>query len=69
MSSALESALELIEIAYLKDGEQVLGVYDAPLRFKLDDSVPITPLAITIVEQIKAVKDTLDGIILSIRVP
>ena len=45
-----------------------MGVYDAPLRVKLDDAVPITQLAITIAEQIKTIKDTLDAIILSIRV-
>ena len=69
MASALESALELIEIVHLKEGEQILGVYDAPLRCKQDDAVPVSALAVTIAEQIKTQKDTLDALILSIRVP
>ena len=68
MSSALESAMELIEMVYVKEGEQILGVYDAPLRIKQDDSVPVSPLAVTIAEQIKVQKDVLDALILSIRV-
>ena len=69
MASALESALELIELVYLKDGLKVVGVYDAPLKVKNDDAVPITSLALTIAEQIKSHNDTLDVIVLSIRVP
>ena len=69
MASALESALELIEMVHLKEGEQILGVYDAPLRCKQDDAVPVSALAVTIAEQIKTQKDTLDALILSIRVP
>ena len=46
-----------------------MGVYDAPLKVKNDDAVPITSLALTIAEQIKSHNDTLDVIVLSIRVP
>ncbi len=53
MSSALESALELIEMVYLSGHDQILGVYDAPLRFKSDESPSLSALSLTIAEQIK----------------
>ena len=46
-----------------------MGLYDAPLKVKTDDTVPVTSLALTIAEQIKSHNDTLDVVILSIRVP
>ena len=69
MGSALESALELIEMVHLSEHDQILGVYDAPLRYKQEDSPSLSPLAVTIAEQIKAHKDVLDVVVLSIRVP
>ena len=50
MTCAVESAFELIECVALKEDEVILGVYDAPLRYKQEDAVPLTPLAITMTE-------------------
>ena len=50
MTSAVESAFELIECVALKGDEVVLGVYDAPLRYKQEDAAPLTPLAVTMAE-------------------
>ena len=68
MATALESALEVIELVHLQGNDIILGIYDSPLRFKADE-VSLTPVAVSIAEQIKQIKETLDSVIVSIRVP
>ena len=68
MASALESALELIELVSLQGSDIILGVYDSPLRFKQEE-IALSPVAVSIAEQIKQIKENLDSIIVSIRVP
>jgi len=46
-----------------------VGVYDAPLRYKSEDAVPLTELSQSIAEQIKQIMNAADAVVLSIRAP
>ena len=52
MTSAAETALEMIEAVYGSDKtRQVIGVYDAPLRVRDDPSKsPLSTLAVALAE-------------------
>ena len=66
MTSAIETAMEMIECVYTKDKtRQIVGLYDAPLRVKNDpEQTPLSTLAVTMAEQIKTVKETLDTVVI-----
>ena len=70
MTSAMETSLELIEAVYQdSDNLQIVGIYDAPLRWKAEEPVPLSQFAITLAEQVKTIKNTTDQVVLSIRTP
>ena len=71
MTSAAETALEMIEAVYGSDKtRQVIGVYDAPLRVRDDpNKSPLSTLAVALAEQIKIVQDTLDTPVVQLRLP
>jgi len=51
-ASALEAAFTMVSTVY--EGQQIVGLYDAPLKYKQGDAVPLSSLALNISEQIKA---------------
>ena len=66
-TSVLEVAFQMIEQVYPES--QILGIYDAPLKYKPGESIPFTSLAINIAEQIKATNEVSETIAVSVRVP
>mmetsp|Transcript_43483 Transcript_43483/g.31301 ORF Transcript_43483/g.31301 Transcript_43483/m.31301 type:complete len:108 (+) Transcript_43483:23-346(+) len=53
MACALETAFEMVD-ANLPAGSQIVGLYEAPLNFKADESNPLTTLGQNIAEVIKS---------------
>lgn len=66
-TSTLETAFQMIEAVY--PSSQILGIYDAPLKYKPGETIPFTSLAITVAEQIKATNEVPETIAISVRVP
>ena len=71
MVSAVESALEMIEAHYDgDDARKIVGVYDAPIRGIDQSSNQVaSTLALNLAEQIKQANNTLDAIIINVKVP
>ena len=73
MTSATETAFEMIEA--LNEGNQdrqIIGVYDAPLRGVSEEnnnSQSLSVLALNLAEQIKQASDSLDAIVVQVKVP
>ena len=71
MASATETAFEMVEA--LNEGNQdrqIIGVYDAPLKGWSDEtSQPLSVLALNLAEQIKQASDSLDAIVVQVKVP
>ena len=70
MASATEIAFEMVETLYGADQtKQIVGVYDAPIRLKSDDSraVLVSQLAISLADQIKSKQEALSTVIVSLR--
>lgn len=66
-ASSLEAAFNCV--SHLYGSENIIGVYDAPIKLKSGDSIPLSALAISICEQIKAVSNLQETLAVSIRVP
>lgn len=56
-------------IEHVYPDSQIVGIYDAPLKYKPGESIPFTSLAINIAEQIKATNEVSEAIAVSVRVP
>ena len=71
MVSTMETALEMIEAHYDGDNRRkIIGVYDAPINGIGEDSnAPVSQLALSMAEQIKQANNSLDAIILQVKVP
>lgn len=49
--------------------QQIVGLYDAPLKLKQGDAVPLSSLALNLCEQIRSTLQVQDMVALSLRVP
>ena len=47
-ASALESAFTMISQVYV--GQQIVGLYDAPLKYKQGDAVPLSSICLNLCE-------------------
>jgi len=47
-TSTMETAFEMVEAVYPE--YQIVGIYDAPLKYKQEDAVPLSSLSITLAE-------------------
>ena len=68
-TSAMETALEMVEA--FNDGDdarQIIGVYDAPIKDD-DQGQPLSSLALSLAEQIKQANNSLDCIVVRVKVP
>ncbi len=65
-ASALESAFDMISLV---SDLKIVGVYDAPLKYKSGDAVPLTSLSQSIAEQVKLALQMQEVVAISIRVP
>ena len=65
-ASALESAFEMVSLV---SELAIVGVYDAPLKYKSGEAVPLSSLSLSIAEQVKATLGATEVVALSIRVP
>ena len=48
---------------------KIVGLYDAPLKYKSGDAVPLSSLALSLSEQIKSSMQVTDIVVLSLRIP
>ncbi len=48
---------------------QIVGMYDAPLKYKKGDAVPLSSIALNLCEQIRATLQVSDVVAVSLRVP
>ena len=72
MVSATETALEMIEaLNEGNDSRKIVGVYDAPLKGSQEDesNQPLSQLALSLAEQIKQANNSLDSIVVRVKVP
>ena len=71
MASTTETAFEMVEA--INDGNQdrqIIGVYDAPIKGVNEEAnQPLSILALNLAEQIKQASDSLDAIVVRIKVP
>lgn len=67
-TSALESAFTMITQVY-EGQHQIIGIYDAPLRYKSGDAVPLSSLSLAIADQIRQTLQMPESAVVSIRVP
>ena len=69
-SSTLECAFTMIGCLYAgQDNKQIVGVYDAPLKFKSGEAYPMSSLCTSVCEQIRTQQNVNDVLVLSLRVP
>lgn len=66
-ASVLESAFTMISVVY--EGQHIVGLYDAPLKYKQGDAVPLSSICLNLCEQVKATLQVPDVVALSLRVP
>jgi hypothetical protein len=66
-AGALESAFMMIGQVY--SDLQIVGMYDAPLKYKKGDAVPLSSIALNLCEQIRATLQVSDVVAVSLRVP
>ena len=72
MVSATETALEMIEaLNEGNDSRKIVGMYDAPLKGSQEDesNQPLSQLALSLAEQIKQANNSLDSIVVRVKVP
>ena len=68
MVSATETALEMIEaLNEGNDARKIIGVYDAPIKGSQEEEC--SQLALSLAEQIKQANNSLDSIIVRVKVP
>ena len=48
---------------------QIVGMYDAPLKYKQGDAVPLSSIALNLCEQIRTTLQVSDVVAVSLRVP
>jgi len=66
-TSSLEAAFNAIQWTYADS--TIIGVYDAPLKYKSGEAIPFTSLAVNIAEQIKLTREIPDSLAISVRAP
>ena len=66
-ASTLESAFAMISHVYANKHD-IVGVYDAPLKYNTGDAVPLSPLSKQLAEQVRATLHVADCLVLSLRV-
>ena len=69
MVAATETAFEMIEaLNEGNDSRKIIGVYDAPIKGSSEDET-VSQLALSLAEQIKQANNSLDSIIVRVKVP
>ncbi len=66
-AGALESAFMMIGQVFTN--VQIVGMYDAPLKYKQGDAVPLSSIALNLCEQIRTTLQVSDVVAVSLRVP
>ena len=71
MAGPMETALEMIEAIHEgNDDRKIIGVYDAPIKGTNEEaSQPLSQLALNLGEQIKQIHNSLDAIVVRVKVP
>ena len=67
MTCSLEAAFNAV--GHLYGQENILGVYDAPIKFPTGNVSPLSSLAINIAEQVKNHQDVSEAVAISLRAP
>ena len=66
-ASALESAFSMVQCVY--SDKQIVGVYDAPLKYKSGDAIQMSSLSDTLATQIRSMLNLQEVACLSLKVP
>lgn len=66
-AATLESAFMMISQVY--SDQQIIGMYDAPLKYKKGDAVPLSSIALNMCEQIRSTLQVSEIVAVSLRVP
>ncbi len=66
-ASALESAFMMVQCVYAD--KQIVGVYDAPLKYNPGDAIQMSPLSENLCTQIRTTLDVPEVLCLSLKVP
>ena len=66
-ASALESAFMMVQCVYAD--KQIVGVYDAPLKYNTGDAIQMSSLSENLCTQIRSTLDVSEVVCLSLKVP